>query len=181
VVQAGEDIARRLQNRDHQAWSELYEEYFPKVYRYVVLRVGNRTEAEDLAEQVFLKALESISSFKWRGVPVPAWLFRIAHNQVVDYWRNTKSKGFLPLDEDLVQDDADPQKEAEMSSDIQRVKGAMGQLTKAQRDVIELRFAGELSTAEVAKALGKSEGAVKVLQHNALVALRKKLGGTEQT
>lgn len=170
-----ESTARGLQKRDPEAWAEVYEKYFSRVYRYIALRVGDRTEAEDLTGQVFLKAVESIKSFKWRGVPVSAWLFRIAHNQVIDYWRRSKGKSHSPLEEWLVSDDMDPVLEAERSLDINQVVKAVGQLTQAQREVIELRFAGGLSTAEVAKVLGKSQGAVKVLQHSALAALRKRL------
>jgi RNA polymerase sigma-70 factor (ECF subfamily) len=179
-VQADEGIARRLQRCDPETWSGIYEEYFPRIYRYIALRVRSREEAEDMAGQVFLKALESISSFKWRGVPVAAWLFRIAHNQVIDYWRNAKSKGSLPLDESLVSNDIDPEEVAETNLDISRLVKALRQLTKAQREVIELRFAAELSTAEVAKILDKSQGAVKVLQHNALKTLRGRLSELEQ-
>jgi RNA polymerase sigma-70 factor (ECF subfamily) len=139
------------------------------------MMVQNRADAEDLAEQVFLKALESIPSFKWRGAPVSSWLFRIAHNQVIDYRRTDKSKRMLPVDELLVSDNIGPEQAAERSSDMRLVIQAIGQLTQAQRAVIELRFAGELSTAEVAKILGKSQGAVKVLQHNALLVLRRML------
>jgi len=170
-----ESTARGLQRRDPEAWAEIYEKYFSRVYRYIALRVGDKTEAEDLAGQVFLKALESISSFKWRGVPVSAWLFRIAHNQVIDYRRTSKAKLHSPLEESLVSDDTDPVLEAERNLDIHQVVQAVGHLTQAQRDVIELRFAGGLSTAEVANVLGRSQGAVKVLQHSALVALRKRL------
>lgn len=174
-MQDEESTARGLQRRDPEAWAEVYEKYFSRVYRYIALRVGDKTEAEDLAGKVFLKAFESISSFKWRGVPVSAWLFRIAHNQVIDYRRTSKTKLHSPLEECLVSDDTDPVLEAERNLDIQQVVQAVGQLTHAQRDVIELRFAGGLSTAEVAKVLGRSQGAVKVLQHSALVALRKRL------
>ena len=170
-----ESIARRLQKREPEAWSAVYEEYFPRVYRYIALRVSNRTEAEDLTEQAFLKALQSIDSFKWRGVPFSAWLFRIARNLVIDYWRTAKSKTSLPLDESLVSDDVDPETIAERNLDIKQVFQAMGQLTQSQRDVMELRFFGGLSVNEVAKVLGKSEGAVKVMQHSALAALRKRL------
>jgi RNA polymerase sigma-70 factor (ECF subfamily) len=170
-----ESIARRLQKREPEAWSAVYEEYFPRVYRYIALRVSNRTEAEDLTEQAFLKALESIDSFRWRGAPFPAWLFRIARNLVIDYWRAAKSKTYLPLDESLFNDDADPVAIAERNLDIKQVFQAMGQLTQSQRDVMELRFFGGLSVNEVAKVLGKSEGAVKVMQHSALAALRKRL------
>jgi RNA polymerase sigma-70 factor (ECF subfamily) len=170
-----ESIARRLQKREPEAWSAVYEEYFLKVYRYIALRVSNRTEAEDLTEQAFLKALESIDSFRWRGVPFPAWLFRIARNLVIDYWRTDKSKASLPLDESLINDDVDLETIAERNLDIKQVFQAIGQLTQSQREVIELRFVGGLSVAEVSKVLGKSEGAVKVMQHSALAALRKRL------
>ena len=179
-MQDEERIAQGLQKRDPDAWAEFYEEYFPKIYRYIAVRLGDKTEAEDLTEQVFLKALESISSFKWRGAPVSAWLFRIAHNQVIDYRRTSKSKKSLPLDESLVSNDIDPEAAAEVNINISRLVQAVGQLTRAQRDVIELRFAGGLSTAEVAKILGKREGAVKALQHSALAALRKRLSLGEQ-
>jgi len=170
-----ESTARRLQRREPEAWSAVYEEYFPRVYRYIALRVSNRTEAEDLTEQVFLKALESVGSFRWRGIPFAAWLFRIARNLVIDYWRTAKSKTSLPLDESLVNDDADPETTAERNLDIKQMFQAMGQLTQSQREVIELRFIGGLSVAEVSKVLGKSEGAVKVMQHSGLAALRKRL------
>ena len=176
-VQDEETLARGLKRRDPEVWDRLYEEFFPRIYRYIALRVHDQTEAEDLTEQVFLKALESSPSFKWRGAPVSSWLFRIAHNLVVDYWRANKSKQTLPLDESLTSDAVAPELAAERNSDIRQVIQAVSQLTEAQRDVIELRFAGELSTAEVARILGKSQGAVKVLQHNALGALRKRLSG----
>jgi RNA polymerase sigma-70 factor (ECF subfamily) len=111
---------------------EVYEKYFSRVYRYIALRVGDKTEAEDLTEQVFLKAFESISSFKWRGVPVSAWLFRIAHNQVIDYRRTNKAKFHSPLEESLVSDGTDPVLEAERNLDIKQVVQAVGHLTQAQ-------------------------------------------------
>lgn len=169
-------FAERLKKRDPETWAILYEQYLPKIYRYIVLRVQNQAEAEDLTEQVFLKALESSKSFKWRGAPIPSWLFRIARNHVIDYWRTDKSKRTLPLDDSLISDTIDPpERVAEKNADIRQLIQAISQLTQAQRDVIELRFAGGLSTAEVAGILGKSQGAVKVMQHSALTALRRRL------
>jgi RNA polymerase sigma-70 factor (ECF subfamily) len=174
-VQREEQVAQRLKKRDPEAWALVYEEYFPKIYRFIVVRIANRTEAEDLTEQVFLKALEASPSFRWRGAPISSWLFKIARNQVIDYIRVSKSRKNVPLNEYIVGDHVDPEEAAEKSSNVRQLIKAVGQLTEAQRDVIELRFAGGLSTAEVAKVLGKSQGAVKVMQHSALVALRKKL------
>ncbi|MFC1848292.1 sigma-70 family RNA polymerase sigma factor, partial [Chloroflexota bacterium] len=176
-VQEGEIVARQLKRQDPETWSRVYEEFFPRIYRFIALRVRNRTEAEDLTEQVFLKALESSPSFRWRGAPISSWLFRIARNQVIDYHRTDKSKSMLPLDDSLVSSEVDPAEAAERNWDIRQAIRAVGELTQAQRDVIELRFAGGLSTAEVAKVLGKSQGAVKVMQHSALAALRRKLSG----
>jgi RNA polymerase sigma-70 factor (ECF subfamily) len=178
VQQDEESLVRRAQHRDQEAFAQLYEEHFDKIYRYVTLRIGNATEAQDMTQQVFLNALQSISSFKWKGIPFSAWLFRIAHNQVVDYLRS-KKRTTVPLDESLVSNDNNPQLLTEQKLDIEQLLLATKQLTEAQREVISLRFAGELPIAQVAKAMGKSQGAVKALQHSAIVALRKTLRVTE--
>jgi len=168
-----ESLARRAQQRDTEAFSQLYERYFDKMYRYIVFKIGNQSEAEDLTQQVFLKAWESVDSYKWRGFPFASWLFRIAHNQVVDYYRKNKKAHELPLDGiDLVSFE-DPVEDAEKTLRAESLIEACGYLTRAQREVILLRFNAGLSTAEVAKSMGKSEGAIKALQHSALVALRK--------
>ena len=177
-MQDEESLVRRAQHCDQEAFAQLYEEHFDKIYRYVTLKIGNETEAEDMTQQVFLNALQSISSFKWKGVPFSAWLFRIAHNQVVDYFRS-KKRTVVPLDESLVSSSDNPQSATERKLDIEQLILATKQLTEAQREVISLRFAGELSIAQVAKAMGKSQGAVKALQHSAIVALRKTLQVTE--
>ena len=174
-MQEEESLVRRAQQRDEEAFAKLYEEYFDKIYRYVTLRIGDRMEAEDVTQQVFIKVLHSISSFKWKGIPFSAWLFRIARNQVIDYVRKKKRYATVPLDERLAGSDIGPQLAAERKLDIEGVLAATQQLTDAQREVISLRFTSELSIAEVAKIMGKSEGAVKALQHSAIAALRRVL------
>ena len=170
-----ESLVRRAQQRDQQAFAQLYEEHFDKIYRYVALRIGDRAEAEDITQQVFLKALRSIASFRWKGIPFSAWLFRIAHNQVIDYQRKRAKQATVPIDESAVSSSSDPQLLVEQSLNIEQLLSAAKRLTEAQREVISLRFAGELPIAEVARIMGKSEGAVKALQHSAIVALRKVL------
>ncbi len=179
-MQDEQSLVRRAQHHEQEAFAQLYEEHFDKIYRYVTLKIGNETEAEDMTQQVFLNALQSISSFKWKGVPFSAWLFRIAHNQVVDYLRS-KKRTAVPLDESLTSSNSNdnPQLVVEQKLDIEQLLLATKQLTEAQREVISLRFAGELPIAQVAKAMGKSQGAVKALQHSAIVALRKTLRVTE--
>jgi len=174
-VQDEKSLVQRAKQQDQEAFAQLYEAYFDKIYRYIVIRIGNKTEAEDLTQQVFLKALKSISSFRWQGVPFSAWLYRIAHNQVVDYLRKNKKRVTVQLDESLVSHEDDPQSTAERKLDIEQLVAATKQLTEAQREVISLRFAGELPVAEVAKVVGRSEGAVKALQHSGIVSLRKAL------
>jgi len=174
-VQDEQSLVHRAQQGDKKAFAQLYENHFDKIYRYVALRIGSKTEAEDVTQQVFLNALRSISSFKWKGVPFSSWLFRIAHNLVVDYLRKGKKQATTILDESLVSSDSNPQIMAEYRLDIVQLISATERLTAAQREVISLRFAGELAVAEVAKVMGKSEGAVKALQHSAIVALRKAL------
>jgi len=173
-VQDEERLVRRAQ-QDQGAFAQLYEEYFSKIYRYVVLKIGNEMEAEDVTQQVFLKALQSISSFKWKGRPFSAWLFRIAHNQVVDYLRKKTRRATSPLDESRIAAKGGPEQIVEQKLNIEQLLLATGQLTKAQQEVISLRFAGELSIAQVARVMGKSQGAVKALQHSAIVTLRKTL------
>jgi len=177
-VQKEESLVLRAQKHDQEAFAQLYEAYFDKIYRYVTFKLGNEMEAEDITQQVFLNTLQSISSFKWKGVPFSAWLFRIAHNQVVDHLRK-KRRATVPLDESLPASNDNPQQLAEHKLDIERLLSASGRLTEAQREVISLRFSSELPVAEVARVMGKSQGAVKALQHSAILALRRALAVAE--
>lgn len=179
-MQQEESLVRRAQQGEPEAFAQLYEVHFDRIYRYIVLKVRNQADAEDMTQQVFLKALESIGSYRWRGMPFSSWLFRIAHNQVVDYFRKRRKEKTLPLDETRAVSSADPTLLAEQRLMMEQVAVASGQLTEAQREVISLRFAGGLSTAEVAKVMGKSEGAVRVLQHEALVRLRRILSSSNE-
>jgi len=172
-VQDEESLVRRAKEGDQPAFAQLYEEHFDKIYRYVALRIGDRIEAEDMTQQVFLSALRNISSFKWKGTPFAAWLYRIAHNQVVDHLRKKTKQAAAPLEASLLKSDNDPQLVAEQSLDIEQLSIATRRLTEAQREVVSLRFSGGLSIGEVAKIMGKSQGAVKALQHSAILALRK--------
>ena len=168
-------VIRRAQQRDPEALTQLYEENFDRIYRYVVLKIGERTEAEDITQQVFLSALKSISSFKYKGTPFSAWLYRIAHNQIVDYLRKKTKRATVPLEETVTDNNPGPGLVAERKVDIEQLAEVTKRLTKAQQEVVSLRFTSELSVAQVARIMGKSEGAVKALQHSAIVSLRKAL------
>ena len=155
--------------------ASLYEEYYNKIARYIFVRIGDRAEAEDLSGEVFLKALQSLDSYKERGIPMHAWLFRIAHNLVVDYFRQAAKRKTVPIDTVQVVTEEDPQTIVEVKMELERVAKALDQLTSAQRQVVELRFFGELTSEEAGRILNKSSGAVREMQSAAIKQLRKSL------
>lgn len=152
-------------------FAELYEQNFERVYAFVARRVRDRAEAEDVVSEVFYKALKGIEGYEERdGVPFVAWLYRIAHNVVCDRARQAQRE--MPID------DVD---EPASSDDIERralLFRLVDTLPPAQRDVLVARFAEQRSIADVARQLGRSEGAVKQLQLRAIEALRSRVRGT---
>lgn len=129
-----------------------------------------------MTQRVFIRAYESIGSYKSQGVPFSAWLYRIAHNQMVDFVRKESKKQTVPLDESMpILGNSNPEHEVEIKVALEKVIAASKLLTKAQREVVSLRFGGGLSINEVAQTMKKSEGAIKALQHSAIQALRKTL------
>jgi len=173
------ELVLRAAQRDEAAFTRIYDNYFDRIFHYLALRIGNRTEAEDLTQQVFVKVARSITSFSWKGPPFSAWLFRIAHNQMVDYLRRNEKKRSLPLPDDIVSHE-NPQQTAETNLEVARVFEAAKKLTDAQQEVISLRFSSDLPTREVARIMGKSVGAIKALQHSAIMALCRVLEAGQQ-
>ena len=167
----------RARTGDQQALADLYDWYMPRVYRYVVARVGNPAEAEDLTEEVFLKMLGAISGFHWREVPFSSWIFRIAHNCIATHYRKSAQRGGATseLSEDMLDGQPDLATAVEERITMDEVRRASALLPDAQREVIALRFAVGLSIADTAKALGKREGNIKALQHKAVAKLQKML------
>jgi RNA polymerase sigma-70 factor, ECF subfamily len=174
----GEPNVRALvegaQRGDREALEELYLIHFDRIYSYLHLSVGNRHDAEDLTTQTFLKMLESIGRFRWQSVPFSAWLFRIAHNLSIDHFRagrRVQTEGEVPevpgMEESSAEDQAmDSLGQAGMLALIER-------LSAEQRQVLTLKFLFGFANPDVAGILGKTEGAVKSLQHRALASLQK--------
>ena len=161
---------------DEAALAELYSLYFPRVYRYILARMGNPYDAEDLTEEVFLRVLDAIERFQWREAPFSAWLFRIAHNAVISQRRKDGARGrSSPLSEALPVDSQGPEEMVENRLALNEIMKAAETLPEAQRRVISLRFAAGLTVAETARAMGKGEGNVKVIQHKAIAKLREML------
>lgn len=162
---------------DEKALSELYLLYFPRVYRYILARTGNTYDAEDLAEEVFMRVLEAIERFQWREAPFSAWLFRIAHNAVISQRRKETARGKSgPLLDGIPVDSAGPEELVEHRLVLNEVMAAAQKLPEAQRQVIALRFGAGLTVAETARAMNKGEGNVKVIQHKAIAKLREMMG-----
>ncbi len=173
-ILADEDaLVKRAIKRDSAAFGALYESHLDRIYRYVFYRVRSTAEAEDLTEQVFLKAWEAIDRYEPRGAPFAAWLYRLAHNLVVDHYRGTRPT--TPLDRVSEADDvgADVLDTVEGRLEVDEVRAALATLNADYQQMIVLRFIEGLSHAEAAQIIGKSEGAARVIQHRALQALAR--------
>jgi RNA polymerase sigma-70 factor (ECF subfamily) len=178
------EIVQRARSGDQQALAELYDFYFPRIYRYILARTGNQTEAEDVTEEVFVKMLGAIGAFQWRQAPFAAWLFRIARNHLVSYARkNGARRQAISLEDSIPDPSPDPLSHVEDRLDFEQVFIVARALPQAQREVLWLRFGAGLSVSDTADALGKREGNVKVLQHKAIAKLQKLLAqpGLEST
>jgi len=155
--------------------ASLYDEYFDRIAHYIYVRIGDRNEAEDLAGDVFVKALESLKSYKERGIPMQAWLFRIAHNALVDHLRKKGRVTTVPIEGVTIMTREDPVAVTEKNIEMEKVSEAMQKLTPEQREVVQLRFFGGLSSKEVGAILRKSDGAVREMQRAAVEKLRRLL------
>ena len=174
------DDLRRLvelaQEGDREALESLYLLHFDRIYSYLHMSVGNRHDAEDLTTQTFLKMLEAIGGFRWRSAPFSAWLFRIAHNLAIDHFRATRRwqpEAEVPEPEN---DEESSAEDAALQSIGRRSMLALIEnLSLEQQQVLILKFVFTFSNGEAGTILGKSEGAVKSLQHRALASLQKQV------
>jgi RNA polymerase sigma-70 factor (ECF subfamily) len=168
---AREQLLVEAAQKDPARFVDLYEDNFERVYAFVSRRVQQRADAEDVTAEVFQQALASLAKFEWRGVPFVAWLYRIAANAIADRWQSLKRESGRPVMKapSVEFDDA----EIERTERRARLFRNVARLPAEQRRVIEMRFAEEKSIREIARALGKSTGAVKQLQFRAYTKLRE--------
>jgi len=176
-VQDERSLLERARQYDPQALEEIYDRYFDRLYRYAYRYLGEARAAEDLAAEVFLKLLEAIKNSRAPHTHLQAWLYRVAHNLLMDQFRRQKVEPPLPLEleEERLPGLSDPSIAVEEAITRQQLWEAVTKLTEDQRQVILLKFGEGLSNAEVGRILGKPEGAVKSLQHRALRALHRLL------
>jgi len=166
---------RRARALDRNVLAAIYDDYHQPVYRYVHRQVGDVEAARDLTAEVFQRFLQAMGNGRGPDQHLAAWLYRTAHNTVIDYYRRQQHRQHLHLDEGLVNADDDPAGTAERNISAAQVRAALQHLTPDQQQVIVLKFLEGMSNQEVAAALGKPVGAVKSLQHRALAALRRQL------
>ena len=179
VEETGPDVRRlveRAQAGDRAAIEELYRTHFDRIYGYLRLSVGSQHDAEDLTNQTFIRMLESLDRFVWRKVPFSAWLFRIAHNLAMDHFRagrRWQPEGDVP---ERISDLAPSAEEAAFHTiDRERMLALIRGLSRDQQQVLTLRYVFDFTNGEAAAILGKTENAVKQLQHRAIGSLQRRL------
>ncbi len=170
-----EQLVVRSLRGDVQAFGDLYERYLEAIYRYLYHRVAEASLAEDLTEMVFLKVWEALPQFQPKKAPFRVWLYRVAHNLLVDHYRMHKGEARLEAISNLTDGSPRPEEQVIAAQDRDRVIAALHRLPADYREVLTLRFISGLSHAETAKAMKRSPGAVRVLQHRALRVLAQLL------
>jgi RNA polymerase sigma-70 factor (ECF subfamily) len=169
-------LVRQLAAFEAEAWREVFERYFTSIFRLVYVRTKQSSVSEDIAAQTFAEAAANIRSYRYRGVPFRAWLYRIARNLTADYLKADLRRPRVPLEETWL-DESSPATDAETRADL---LVAFDDLTDDQKTVIQLRFVEGCSLAEAAALMGKSTGAVKQLQHRALTTLQRRMSVDEK-
>lgn len=175
-----DDLAERAKGSS-DAFGVLYDRHLRRIYNYVYYRIGQRAEAEDLTERVFMQALENVPRYQHRGAPFSAWLFRIAHNLVANWHRDTKRHPTAPLEDagERVDQRADPFGDALSGEEQHELREAVHRLPPDRQMLLQMKFVEERSNLEIAREMGRTEGAVKALLHRTLVALRSELSTRE--
>ncbi len=182
-LEGSEDsLVRRAVQRDREAFASLYDRHVEHVYKHIYYMVSNKSDAEDITQEVFIRAWKYIDKYRYRGVPFVAWLIKIARNLIVDHYHYKARKKEVPLvePEALIQTgETNPEAITEASLNRSHIRKAILKLKGEKQTVILMRFIDGFSYKEIAKVLNKSEGAVRVIQYRALNELRHMLMRSE--
>lgn len=173
-----QELIARAKTYDEAALQWIYEQFSPGIFRYIYYRIGDHEAAEDLRADVFIRMLEGLDTFEYRGWSISAWLYRIAHDRVVDFLRRRTRQQVEVLDEGYIDPTAGPDELSLDRINHTALREAISQLTEEQAEVVLLRFITGHSLKEVAQITGRTEGAIKALQHRALQTLGRLLGPT---
>ncbi len=166
---------------DAEAFGQLYDLYYQKIFGYIMHRVANVEVAQDITSETFFKALKNLHAFHWRNISFSSWIFRIATNEITNYYR--KNKNYITVDiEDLSQHQSNEEdvreelmraeEELARHEDFLKMQALMSELPDKYQQVLTLRFFEEKQINEIAEILGKKEGTVKSLLHRGLEKLR---------
>jgi RNA polymerase sigma-70 factor (ECF subfamily) len=158
---------------DEQAFAQLYDDFAPRIHRFLLVRVREPADAEDLLQRVFLNVIESLPSYQERGLPFGAWLFRIARNAAIDFERGRRPGAPIEAAASRPDESPGPAELVEREAARRRVHEALAALTPDQRDVVIYRFIGGLTPAEIGRLMGKREGTIRALQFRALRSLER--------
>jgi RNA polymerase sigma-70 factor (ECF subfamily) len=169
-------LVAEAQRGNPEAFGRIFDAYAGPIHRFIASRVNRPSDAEDLTQLVFVKALEALPRYEARGIPFGGWLFRLARNAIIDQVRTRRDHLSLVAAATRATEDASPEAMASLRDDVERVALALTELTDDQREVIELRFFAGLSVHETADVMGRQDGTVRGLQFRALAALRRSLG-----
>ncbi|MCX6054814.1 MAG: sigma-70 family RNA polymerase sigma factor [Chloroflexi bacterium] len=162
---------------DSEAFSFLYEKNVKRIYNYIYYRIGTTSDAEDITSRVFYRAFGHIHSYVEKGVPFSAWLYRIAHNLIANWHRDNQRRKEVPLDDhvDLPQKSDQPERWLEKNQETELLLKGIRKVSADRQQLILLKYLENLSNAEIALIMGRSEGAIKSLYHRALISLREEM------
>jgi RNA polymerase sigma-70 factor (ECF subfamily) len=187
TIEEEAEMVERAQ-ADREAFGEIYQQYVRRIYNYIYYRTGNHQETEDLTAKVFFRAMDGLPKYTNRGLPFSAWLYRIAHNLVANWYRDRGRRKIIPLDS-IAPDDpslgeasAFNLPEAAVQGDEERsfLMRAIRQLPEDRQQLLIFKFVERLTNAEIGSIMGRSEGAIKSLYHRTLIALRKIVGKNDK-
>jgi RNA polymerase sigma-70 factor (ECF subfamily) len=175
VPELNDEIALKLAAQgDQEAFGVLYERYVGRIYSYIYYRTGNQHDAEDLTARVFFRAMRHVGNYKDRGLPLSAWLYRIAHNLVANWHRDNSRRKEIPLEEIILVRHSGELPEAVLieNEEKENLLKVIHRLPEDRQMLLILKFVEHLSNAEIGQVMGRSEGAVKSLYHRTLLSLR---------
>ena len=170
-----QDVLKNAAGGDAEAFGVLYDRYVTRIYNYIYYRTGNQHDAEDLTARVFYRAMRHVSNYQDRGLPISAWLYRIAHNLVANWPRDNSRRKEIPLDDGYnVISERGPHPEAalEIAEEWESLLRAIRQLPPERQQLLVLKFVEHLPNAEIGRIMGRTEGAIKSLYHRTLLSLR---------
>ncbi|MCL4405370.1 MAG: RNA polymerase sigma factor [Patescibacteria group bacterium] len=178
MLEGEQKLVERAKSGDSSAFGLLYDYYLPRIYRFVLIKVGQREVAEDITHLAFLKAWENIDRYFYRGYSFGSWLYKVARNTLTDHYRDRNSSTQVHLDDIFIEPESDkprPGENIDIKLESERIMAALLKLSALEQDVVIMRLVDDLPTKEVAEAVGKSEGAIKLIQHRAIKKLKELL------